>query len=327
MTGISPAPSAPSGWEDTDLVRLSDPHGGSVAWVCPEAGGNTIAFARWVDCQWRHVLFIETPAAQLARPTRYGCPVLFPFPGYVRNARYLWRDSTRTLPVNGPDGRSHVHGFAHDRAWRVVDAHDHVVTLELSTSRDLTLVERDAYPFDILLRQVVTLSKQALAITLEATNQGGDAAPVGLGLHPYIDPSILNSTRQGLVAILPGAMERMLAGSVPTGELKAVTSNVRELRKRDDLLICQTDLADKAFASLFGRDGHAVQLDLDAGWGDIVLYAPPDQRSVALEPLTCVLSAASLDPAAPDSLPLLAPGDSVSCSMRLRLVTGTSQAT
>lgn len=315
-----PAP-APSGWEGMNLVRLSDSNGGSVAWVSPETGGNTIAFAIWVDGQWRHMLFLESPEAHLARPTRYGCPVLFPFPGYVRNARFQWRGGTRDLPINGPDGRSHVHGFAHDRSWRVVDARDDTVTLELATSDDLTPVERDSYPFDIVLRQVVTLSNQSLAIALEATNQGGDAAPVGLGLHPYVDPSVLNSTRQELVARLPGTLERMLAGSVPTGESRSVTSKIQELRNVEELLICHTGLGDQGFALLLGTGEHMVRLDLDGAWSDIVLYLPPDQPSVALESLTCALSAASLDPSSPDSLPLLTPGHSISASVRLRLAT------
>jgi aldose 1-epimerase len=275
----------------------------------------------WIDQQWRHLLFIERPDALRARPTRYGCPVLFPFPGYVRNARYHWCDSTRTLPINGPDGRSHVHGFAHDRPWRVVDTGDGSVTLELATSRDLTIAEQNAYPFDIVLRQGVTLSNRVLTIALEATNKGSDVAPVGLGLHPYVDPSILNSPRLDLVAGLPGASRRILDGSVPTGELQAVPSNAWTLRGLEEPVICLTDLGDDASALLHGADGRIVHCALDAGWTDIVLYAPPDQPSVALEPLTCALSAASMNPASPYSIPSLEPNRSVSAVMRLRLMT------
>lgn len=321
MTGLPAPPSSPPGWEHINLCRLCDPAGGSVAWIYPEIGGNTIAFALWIDQQWRHLLFIESPHALRARPTRYGCPVLFPFPGYVRNARYHWCGSTRTLPINGPDGRSHVHGFAHDRAWRVIDTGDDSAALELATSRDLTSVERNAYPFDIVLRQGVTLSNRVLTISLVATNKGHDAAPVGLGLHPYVDPAILNDPRLDLVARLPGTSQRILDGSVPTGELQAVPSNTWTLRGLEEPLICLTDLGARASASLHGADGRSVHCALDEGWTDIVLYAPPDQPSVALEPLTCALSAASLNPGSPYSIPPLAPHRSVSAVMRLRLVT------
>lgn len=314
-------PSAPAGWERTDLVRLVDVDGSCAAWVSPALGGNTIALAMWIDQQWRHLLFIESPGDLRARPTRYGCPVLFPFPGYARDARYRWCGRTRALPINGPDGRSHVHGFAHDRAWRVVEEEGDHVTLELATLRDLTTDERTAYPFDIVLRQIVMVANGALTISLEAFNQGNEVAPVGLGLHPYVDPSFLNCARQDLVARLPGTAQRVLDGPMPTGDLRTVVSSTRALRELEELVICMTDLGDDASASLYGTDGLVVECDFLSGWNDFVLYAPADQPSVALEPLTCSLSAASLNPATGNSLPALAPNRSTSAALRLRLAT------
>jgi aldose 1-epimerase len=223
--------------------------------------------------------------------------------------------------MNGPDGRSHVHGFAHDRAWRVVEEEGHHVTLELATLRDLTTVERNAYPFDIVLRQFVEVVNQALTISLVASNQGSEVAPVGLGLHPYIDPSFLNCARQDLVASLPGTVQRVLDGPIPTGGLEMVVSKTQALRDLEEPVICMTGLGRGASASLYGSDGLAVACDLVSGWNDFVLYAPDDQPSVALEPLTCSLSAASLNPASKISLPALPPNQSISAVLRLRLVT------
>ena len=312
-------PSAPSGWEHTDLFRLVDHDGGCVAWVAPQFGRNTIALAFWINHQWRHLMFIGGPDALRARPTRYGCPVLFPFPGYARNARYHWCGHTRALPINGPDGRSHVHGFAHDRAWRVVDTEVDCITLELATLSDLTTIERNAYPFDIVIRQVVKIANRQLTISLEAFNRGSEVAPVGLGLHPYVDPSFLNCPRQDHVARLPGTVQRVLEGSVPTSELRKVISNMRTLRDMEEPVICLTDLGDEASASLHGVDGPAVQCHLDSGWNDFILFAPADQPSVALEPLTCSLSAVSLSPATGHSLPALAPNHSTAAALRLRM--------
>jgi galactose mutarotase-like enzyme len=289
-----------------------------VAWVSPEDGGNTIAFAHREGGDWRHVLFIESPDAVRARPTRYGCPVLFPFPGYTREARYLWDGEVRDLPINAPDGRSHVHGFAHDRPWQVVEHRENVATLELATRDALTAEERRAYPFDFVARQTVSVSDRALEIAIEAENRGTSAAPAGLGLHPYIDPNVLGTDRTGIKVSLPGTRERELDGPVPTGGLRAATTQECGLADGGTLL-CRTGLGDEETVSLRGRGERAAQINLWGHWSDVVLFVPSDQPSVAIEPLTCALSAASLAPDSPGRLPSLAPGDRVLGGIRLHL--------
>jgi aldose 1-epimerase len=288
-----------------------------VAWISPEDGGNTIAFAIREGESWRQVLFQEGSTALRARPTRYGCPVLFPFPGYARDARYHWDGKVRDLPINAPDGRSYVHGFAHDRPWRVVEHWDNCATLEFATRDALTVDELSAYPFDIVARQTVTLADGALAIAIEAENRGDLVAPVGLGLHPYVDPILLDSARDDILVTLPDNLERVLDGPVPTGELLAPTTRER-IPAAGGTLLCRTGLADQVAITLDGRNGRAVQIDLTGDWSDVVLFVPSDQPSLAIEPLTCALSAASHDSASSTSVPPLPPGERVSGSMRLR---------
>jgi galactose mutarotase-like enzyme len=280
------------------------------------------------------MFFVESPHALRARPTRYGCPVLFPFPGYARDARYRWNDQVRSLPINAPDGRSHVHGFAHDRPWEVVDHRKNAATLEFWTRRALSSEEREAYPFDIVVRQVVSVSNGTLDIVVEAENRGDTVAPVGLGLHPYFDPVFLETDRNDITVTLPGSMERVLDGPVPTGKLTAVPSR-EHIPGEGGTLVCRTALGmtgntattnirdigrlpESLSATLRGRNSGAAQMDLRGSWSDVVLFVPPDQPSVAIEPLTCALSAASQVSASPDSLPLLAPGERVAGGIRLR---------
>jgi hypothetical protein len=78
-----------------------------------------------------------------------------------------------------------------------------------------------------------------------------------------------------------------------------------------------TGLGDAASASLQGAGGHRVRCGLIEGWTDLVVYAPPDQPSVALEPLTSTLSASSLGAGVPGAIPSLAPEQSLSGVMRL----------
>src|SRR5438105_9387408 len=55
------------------------------------------------------------------KPTRSGFPILFPFPNRIRDGKFTWDGKPYTLPVNDPANKNAIHGFAHTRAWRVVD--------------------------------------------------------------------------------------------------------------------------------------------------------------------------------------------------------------
>src|SRR4051794_25598932 len=93
-TTSSGAPAVPPGWEaiaDAALLhRIEAPSGGAVAWVCPEIGGNTVAYAVEVGGEWLQVLGIATPDVLREDSSKYGLPVLFPFPGRMRTGRYRW---------------------------------------------------------------------------------------------------------------------------------------------------------------------------------------------------------------------------------------------
>src|SRR4051794_32338641 len=79
------APTVPPGWEGASerLYRIEAPNRRSVAWICPEIGGNTVAYAVQAGDEWRQVLHVVPPAQLREAPSRYGLPILFPFPGHM----------------------------------------------------------------------------------------------------------------------------------------------------------------------------------------------------------------------------------------------------
>jgi hypothetical protein len=92
----------------------------------------------------------------------------------------------------------------------------------------------------------------------------------------------------------------------------------------DALLVCVTDVKVAATATVQGAGRYRVQCDLIKGWSDLVVYAPPDQPSIALEPLTCALSAASIDDDVSAVMPSLPPGQRVAAVLRLAIAQGAS---
>jgi galactose mutarotase-like enzyme len=69
-----------------------------------------------------------------------------------------------------------------------------------------------------------------------------------------------------------------------------------------------------------GRAGWTVTLTLDAGYRDLLLFAPPIQESISLEPQTHMPGGASLPEGHPDGLVGLAPGATLSATAKIKLV-------
>ena len=305
-------PVTPPGWEEAtgDLVRLVNRSGAALAWLAPRYGANLVGYAVRRPAGWQQVLYAAGPQALAARPTRYGCPVLCPFPGFVTGARYTWQGHGYTLPPNLPGGRGYAHGFAHTHSWRMTQSSVDTVTAELATMTDLTPAAWAGYPFVLRLRLTARLVGQALVLELEATNEGDSAAPVGLGLHPYFDPVALGGTREQLRACLPGQTERVLDDALPTGTTRPTTVGAVPLPPAGQTaLVARTDLGARPAAVLRGPAGAgSVTLTLEEGCRELMLYAPAEQPSVALEPLSCALSAISRQAGAPERLAALRPG-------------------
>ena len=144
----------------------------AVAWVCPELGANVVAFAVRTADGWRHVLHQDGPAAVRERPSRFGLPILFPFPGHMVGGRYRWRGVEYVMPMLNPSAPSFTHGFAHMRPWRVTRQDESSLTAVLDTRTDLEPAQRAGYPFDLTLTLDVALAGDALTVTLVAENVG-----------------------------------------------------------------------------------------------------------------------------------------------------------
>ena len=102
MTELPECPAR--GWAESALVRLSDAHGAALAWIAPEAGANCIAFAVRRASEWVNLLFSAGPDALRSRPTRFGIPLLAPFPGLLPGGSYTWRGIEYRLAPNAADG-------------------------------------------------------------------------------------------------------------------------------------------------------------------------------------------------------------------------------
>jgi aldose 1-epimerase len=314
-------PRTPPGWEQNErrLVRFADPDGGAVAWIAPEFGGNCIGYAVRRAEGWQQILHSAGPEALRAAPTRFGLPILFPFPGHVRDSRYRWAGIEYQLPPNVVGRRHYVHGFAQSHPWRVARSGAGGVIAEFSTLADLPDRAAAGYPFAVSLRLTLQLTGGALLVRLTATNEGEEEAPVGLGLHPYFAVDALGGDRTAVRAWLPGRSEHTLAAAIPTGGRVAVEAGATTLPPPGQtLLVAHTDLGERAVAALAGPPGSArITMRLDEGCRDLLLFAPDQQPSVSLEPHSVAPGAASQPPGSPDGLVGLQPQATTSLAVTI----------
>ena len=318
QTATTDAPETPPGWESEaeHLVTITDPSGVARAWFTPSLGGNTLAFAVRVKGAWVQVLAYADPATVQKQPTRYGCAVLFPFPGHMRGGQYQWGGTTYTLP--GPLGSAGTitHGFAQKHPWHVTATTANSVTARFETPADLAPDEREAYPFPVVMTETVQITNGMLHISLEATNTGVEPIPVGIALHPYFAVTALGGARDGVRVSLAGATERLLSPPIPTGETRPASGAFTAVPVSTVDTRSRTAFAAGAEDTLTGTTGR-VRFMHEEGVRDLLYFAPPWQESLSLEPHSLMPSAASYPEGHPDGLPALAPGDTVRLAVRV----------
>jgi len=334
------APHTPPGWEHAAerLYTIRSQDGGSIAWICPEIGGNAVGYAVQVGGRWVQVLDVPPSPAELrAVPSRYGLPILFPFPGGMRGGTYQWAGREHVVPPTYPDGSDPqgstivIHGFAHIRPWRFVEQTDDGIVLEFRTPDALDPARAASYPFTVSLRHRITLGADRLTSELTAENQGTESAPLAFGLHPYFGEDVLGADRTRVRVELPGASQRARGTGRPaqmTGETEpAPAGPVSIVPLGETMIASRTDFppapAVARVVGLPGPDGRAgwmIELSMDGGYQDLLLFAPPIQNSISLEPQTHMPGGASLPEGHPAGLVGLAPGATRSATATIRLV-------
>src|SRR5690349_18222495 len=111
-----------SSWQDEPVIMLRDNTGGSVALIAPTLGSNCV----WWSIQYNDQIIpvIEMPVSPnwlREHSDLAGIPVLFPFPGPVRKARYNFNGQEYHLPTNHDSSIHHTNGLVFNSSWEVVE--------------------------------------------------------------------------------------------------------------------------------------------------------------------------------------------------------------
>jgi len=281
-----------------ETVVLDDAETQAAVAIAPARGGMVTRF----HVGRSPVLFLDPDTlVDETKNVRGGNPVLFPSPGPLAGDRFT-RD--------GRSGSMKQHGFARNRAWKVIDTKGtREVTLELA-SDDAT---RAVYPWDFVARLRYALEGTTLTIETRVENtgtktEGRDTAatmPFALGFHPYFHIPDADKAR----------------ARIPTGATRAydnVTKTMIEVRGPIDLTAKEVDLhlVDHGVNSAtLHRGDDSIVVTASPAFGRWVVWTLAGKDFVCLEPWTAAANALNTG----EKLLTLAPGESTTQTVTVAL--------
>ncbi|SCG80347.1 aldose 1-epimerase [Micromonospora echinaurantiaca] len=226
-----------------------------------------------------------------------GCAgqVLAPWPNRIRDGQYAFGDRSLQLTLTEPERGVAIHGLVNWVPWQLLEHSADAVTLGYD------LPAQPGYPWPLRLRSRWSVGPAGLRAEHEVTNTGGEAAPFGFAVHPYL--RLPGVAVDDLAMLLP-ARNRLLLDSrlLPIGATPVAgteydwTSRRRIGAARLDLTfgdVARDDDGGSA-VSLAAPDGSAgvrIWADREFGWWQVftgdTLTGERHRRSVAIEPMTC----------------------------------------
>lgn len=233
-----------------------------------------------------------------------GC-VLFPFPGRVENSQYQFEGKEYQLSgVKIKDGQA-IHGFVRGVDWQV----EKKTGSEAVLSYEMTKAEYQAkgYPFSVEITINYSLGNNGLTCRTKVENIGREAAPFGLGFHPYFTVGTDNINDM-IIRIKAKQLVEFSFDLQPTGKLIDIDGNdlnFNQPGKIGSRIIdnCYTDLA--FMSHLVGGTGGIAETVLSDGgdceitiWQDenfpyLQVYSADTigdkhrRKGFAVEPQTC----------------------------------------
>lgn len=246
---------------DATELEITDPLSETRALVAPSRGGMVTAF----EVRTRPIFFLDrTTFLDPTKNVRGGNPVLFPTPGKLVGDAWA-RDGER--------GSLGQHGFARNRAWKVVRRDERSVTLRLEADE----TTRAGYPWDFRVDLSYAVEAGALLVTADVENRSRTSMPFGLGFHPYF--LVKDKSTFTIESAATRAFDNVTKHEVA---FDARTLDVRAAEV--DLHLLDHDAREMSFAY---DDVARITIDGGSERPHWVLWSLPGRDFVCVEPWTC----------------------------------------
>jgi aldose 1-epimerase len=269
-----------------------------------------------------------SPESWLAHPHRGGVPLLFPWPGRIAEARFTFAGREYRVPVNEPARGNSIHGFACEKAFRVVRRGPYFISAILDSAEHPELALVWPWPFSLELDYEVG---NGLRLRARIANTGDSTMPFGFGAHPYFHAPLSPPGARAAMLVQLDADARwpLDANFIPTGVTESLAGkyDLRAPRLLDSLtyddafrMSTPADSAKPRARLIDPAAKVAIDVLADSSFGNFVVYAPPESPVVALEPYTCAPDAFNLAARGIEAgMRTLAPGRVFEARLELRL--------
>ncbi len=312
---------------DSPIATIRDPRHGSQAEVHTGFGFNCFRWQVPVEEAMHEVLW-AAPGFEdgSQRASGSGIPILFPFPGRIRQGKFSFEGKDFSLPTGDGKGNA-IHGFVLDRPWRVTEQLEAKIHAEFQASQDAPEI-LGLWPADFRLAATYEIAGDQLHTQFAVDNPGEDRLPFGLGLHPYFRLPGAHFVRDVNPRVqVPVESYWELDELLPTGRVLPAS----ERGKLAQGVPFSKTQFDDVFTGLASTDGEVratvrepgsglgIEIRFAEAFRECVVYNPPHREAICIEPYTCVPDAFHLREQRHETgLRVLEPGESWSAHVTLR---------
>ena len=260
---------------------------------------------------WKSMPVLRSSAKGSLQNVRLSaCYPLIPFSNRVAHAQLIWNGTSHPLVKNFAGEEHSIHGIGWQRGWEVLEQTDAFCMLSLEHAGGR------AWPFAFDASQTFRLSGNTLEMTMSITNQSAQAAPVGLGWHPYF---VKRAASQ--ISFQASGMWQMSGEKLPT-----------HLQPSEGLAQdCANLVVDNCFEGWNGKAAlrdEAMHIQITSDMHRLVVFTNPDKGFVAIEPVSHAnnaMNAGNAKESAQHGVVILEAGQSWQVSMQIAVSEPVSQ--
>lgn len=334
---------------DHQIYSLTDSESGARARIFPDHGANCLELALPTSDDRKSVMIInDTPFIEnlKSQPSRFGIPILFPWPSSICDDTFRFED--RTIHLTNPgEPKLRLHGFVHFRPWRVTrstaDDDSAALTCAITSAESGPVAQR--FPSEYDLQCTWRLTPRGLTMEMQVTNTGQENMPFGLGLHPYF-PLPLGTSGVREKCRVNGNIGQEWALQSMVKISHDSTPPIDNLLSKPDMDMNTADgfpLGDIRFNHVYQAtfnasgntsftltdDANDMSLTVTASkdFGAWVVFTPPDRSAISLEPWTLVPNGFNLSAAgiAGAGTRVLAPGQNWAGQVKFHCTNGPAK--
>ena len=278
-----------------EIISITDADTGTTARLLPAVGMNCFQLQVQTSSGPIDVIWSESGFEQGdKRATGSGIPLLFPFPGRIAGTTLTWDGRPYLLEPGDGQGNA-IHGFVHERAWRVLQhTPSRVVAAFQASIDDPSLLER--WPADFRILTTYEVCGHCLSASYLLENPDDHSLPCGFGTHPYFRVPLGGASADACRVQLPVSSSWELVEMNATGR-KQPLDDAQTFHQGQSFGAMTLD---NVFSDLVFTSGHcqakihdveagqATVMTFDRAFRECVVYTPPHREAICIEPYTCV---------------------------------------